>query len=190
MTTHQMRVGAVRSAGARSAWDRQPPHRDVETGCLAEAGRYADLGRPPLRALTTWAGEARLPRKRIAPVDGTVELGERGCNGGIRVSGRPGAPRRLETVPASVTDGHAEAETTLPAGADDDRSRNGLRETKLGMRVGKRGSPRAIDLRTGAKSTAPGSRGVRHERKATGSGRPACLHHRTASARPDTPRLS
>ena len=56
---------------------RQPPHCDIEAGGLAETGRYADLLRP-LLLFDDVVGKARLPRERVAPVDGTIELGEGG----------------------------------------------------------------------------------------------------------------
>ena len=55
---------------------RQPPHRDIKTGRLAEPGRHADFGRPPLLRHDL-LGQTRLPWERLSFVDGVVELGER-----------------------------------------------------------------------------------------------------------------
>ena len=77
LTTHQIRVGARATCRHAVRLVRQPPHRDVEAGRLAETGRYADHRRPPL-ALHDAGGKARLPGKRITPVDGPVECGECG----------------------------------------------------------------------------------------------------------------
>ena len=104
LTTHQIRVGAVRRAGARSACDASH-----QTAISRQAVLPRPVGTPtstrPFLGISDLRRQTRLPGERIAPVDRSIEPSEPRHWGQDWPIRRPGFHHRAGSLSASSSTG-------------------------------------------------------------------------------------